>query len=139
MVTGHVVYRFNTEDYPLGVRLSIDPAGIWLRRPPLPVVDFGLDRSDRVFAHQEAVAANGGAWRALMDRCVSPPDAMQALSSSAARLNRRMRNPYGPSSVTAAPALLLIASNTTSMGVTAPRVTRRSRSRVSGELGDRSI
>ncbi len=92
------LYRFNTEDYPLGVRISIDPArpdtaslrgdhhevelgrarGIWLRRPRWPVVDPRLEHTDRVFAQQEAVAAIGGVWRALADRCVSPPDAMQA-------------------------------------------------------------
>lgn len=52
--------------------------GIWLRRPRWPVVDPGLARIDRVFAQQEAVAAIGGAWRVLADRCISPPDAMQA-------------------------------------------------------------
>lgn len=52
--------------------------GVWLRRPRWPVVAPHLDRSDRVFAEQEAVAAIGGAWRVLADRCVSPPDAMQA-------------------------------------------------------------
>jgi hypothetical protein len=92
------LYRFNTEDYPLDVRITIDPIrpdtgrllagdreielgnarGIWLRRPRWPVVDPGLERTDRVFAQQEAVAAIGGAWRVLADRCVSPPDAMQA-------------------------------------------------------------
>lgn len=52
--------------------------GIWLRRPRWPVVAPELDRADRVFAQQEAVAAIGGAWRVLADRCVSSPDAMQA-------------------------------------------------------------
>jgi glutathione synthase/RimK-type ligase-like ATP-grasp enzyme len=42
------------------------------------VVDPGLERSDRVFAQQEAVATIGGAWRVLADRCISAPDAMQA-------------------------------------------------------------
>jgi hypothetical protein len=92
------LYRFNTEDYPIEARLVLDPLrpsearlfdgehaipfgsarGIWLRRPRWPVVDPDLDRVDRVFAQQEAVAAIGGAWRVLADRCVSPPDAMQA-------------------------------------------------------------
>lgn len=92
------LFRFNTEDYPVGVRITIDPLrpedaclidghktielgkarGIWLRRPRWPVVDPGLGHSDRAFAQQEAVAAIGGAWRVLAERCVSPPDAMQA-------------------------------------------------------------
>ena len=92
------LYRFNTEDYPLTVRITVDPArpdaarlvdadreielgrarGIWLRRPRWPVVDSGLEHTDRVFAQQEAVAAIGGTWRSLAERCVSPPDAMQA-------------------------------------------------------------
>lgn len=92
------LYRFNTEDYPVDVRIAIDPLrpdvarlidddreielggarGIWLRRPRWPVVDAGLQRTDRAFAQQEAVAAIGGAWRVLAHRCVSAPDAMQA-------------------------------------------------------------
>lgn len=52
--------------------------GIWLRRPRWPVVAPALEGADRVFAQQEAVAAIGGAWRVLADRCVSSPDAMQA-------------------------------------------------------------
>lgn len=92
------MYRFNTEDYPVGVRLTLDPLrpadgrlvgddrevelggarGIWLRRPRWPITDPGLDPADRAFAQQEAVAAIGGAWRVLADRCISPPDVMQA-------------------------------------------------------------
>lgn len=92
------LYRFNTEDFPVRGRITIDPAradaatlvvdnqvvdlggarGIWLRRPRWPVVDPTLEHTDRVFAQQEAVAAIGGAWRVLADRCISPPDAMQA-------------------------------------------------------------
>jgi glutathione synthase/RimK-type ligase-like ATP-grasp enzyme len=96
---GIEVFRFNTEDYPAQVRLSIDPVhpeagvlhtlrgtvsmgqtrGIWIRRPQWPVVaDIVTDRFDRALAQQEAVAAMGGAWRCLARRCVSPPDAIQA-------------------------------------------------------------
>ena len=110
------LYRFNTEDYPVGVRIMIDPLradaayvvdgdreielgrtrGIWLRRPRWPIVDPGLERTDRVFAQQEAVAGIGGAWRVLADRCVSPPDAMQGARwkmqqlATAARLGLRV-------------------------------------------------
>jgi hypothetical protein len=92
------LYRFNTEDYPIDIRVGFDPSrpedavlvaddltievgrarGIWLRRPRWPVVNPDLSRPDRVFAQQEAVAAIGGAWRILADKCVSPPDPMQA-------------------------------------------------------------
>lgn len=93
------VYRFNTEDYPASVRLSLDPAdprsanlyfddqkvelgqakGIWIRRPQWPVISaLVTDPYDRALAHQEALAAMGGAWRCLADRCVSPPDVLQA-------------------------------------------------------------
>jgi glutathione synthase/RimK-type ligase-like ATP-grasp enzyme len=93
------VFRFNTEDYPANIRLALDPVhpesavlataqgdvalgkarGIWLRRPQWPVIsDSVTDRFDRALAEQEAIAAMGGAWRCLADRCVSPPDALQA-------------------------------------------------------------
>jgi hypothetical protein len=92
------LYRFNTEDYPIGIRVGVDPLrpegavliadsgkvdigqarGIWLRRPRWPVVDPDLERADRVFAQQEAVAAMGGVWRILADKCISPPDTMQS-------------------------------------------------------------
>lgn len=92
------LYRFNTEDYPIAIRVGFDPMrpesavltaadqsvevgqarGIWLRRPRWPVIDQDLGQADRVFAQQEAVAAIGGVWRILADKCVSPADAMQA-------------------------------------------------------------
>ena len=96
---GVSVYRFNTEDYPASVRLSLDPAnpttaillvddqrialgqakGIWIRRPQWPVISaLVTDPYDRALAHQEALAAMGGAWRCLANRCVSPPDVLQA-------------------------------------------------------------
>jgi hypothetical protein len=92
-------YRFNTEDYPSSIGLVLDPSqpsetlltttsdevalgmarGIWVRRPRWPEIGPEVeDRMDRLFARQEAVAAIGGAWRALADRCVSPPDVLQA-------------------------------------------------------------
>ena len=96
---GVPLYRYNSEDYPSSVGLSFDPQdperavlttadgdvelgrarGIWLRRPRWPEVGREVtDALDRLFARQEAVAAMGGAWRVLADKCVSPPDAMQA-------------------------------------------------------------
>ena len=92
-------YRFNTEDYPVSIGLVLDPArpdatslttsdgdvslglakGIWVRRPRWPEIGPEVvDRLDRLFARQEAVAAIGGAWRTLAGRCVSPPDVLQA-------------------------------------------------------------
>ena len=92
-------YRFNTEDYPASIGLVLDPArpeatclttadgdvalgmarGIWVRRPRWPEIGPEVvDRLDRLFARQEAVAAIGGAWRALAGRCVSAPDVLQA-------------------------------------------------------------
>lgn len=53
--------------------------GIWIRRPRWPEIAADVtDPLDRQFARQEAVAAMGGAWRILADKCVSPPDVMQA-------------------------------------------------------------
>lgn len=96
---GIPLYRFNTEDYPSIVGVSFDPLspraitlttvdgpvvlgsahGIWIRRPRWPEVAAEVkDPLDRLFARQEAVAAIGGAWRLLADRCVSPPDVLQA-------------------------------------------------------------
>lgn len=54
-------------------------SGIWIRRPQWPSIAAEVtDPLDRAFAQQEAVAAMGGVWRALADRCVSPPDVLQA-------------------------------------------------------------
>lgn len=96
---GVPLYRYNTEDYPSTIGLSFDPLhgdratlttededvalgrvrGIWLRRPRWPEIGPEVtDPLDRLFARQEAVAAMGGVWRILADKCVSPPDAMQA-------------------------------------------------------------
>jgi hypothetical protein len=50
-----------------------------------------MEPTDRVFAQQEAVAAIGGAWRVLGDRCVSPPDAMQSARWKVAQLARAAR------------------------------------------------
>lgn len=53
--------------------------GIWIRRPRWPEIGPEVnDQLDRLFARQEAVAAIGGAWRLLAERCVSPPDVLQA-------------------------------------------------------------
>jgi hypothetical protein len=92
-------YRFNTEDYPSSIGLVLDPShpdetclttpsgevslglarGIWIRRPRWPEIGREVEgRLDRLFARQEAVAAIGGAWRALASACVSPPDVLQA-------------------------------------------------------------
>ena len=95
---GIPTFRFNTEDYPVRVRLVAEPLwpdrarlistewefrigaarGIWLRRPRWPTVDPEMEELDRMFAQQEAVAAMGGVWRNLGQRCVSQADAMQA-------------------------------------------------------------
>jgi glutathione synthase/RimK-type ligase-like ATP-grasp enzyme len=101
------VFRFNTEDYPSRIGLFFDPArpesaeliidgrtislggarGLWIRRPqwPQPVAEV-TDPFDRVLVSQEAIAAMGGVWRALRDRCVSPPDVMQAARWKVAQL-----------------------------------------------------
>lgn len=99
--------RFNTEDYPVAVRVVADPLapdsaqllmggdaialgqarGIWLRRPRWPQVNPAVtDPLDRLFAQQEAIAAIGGVWRLLGERCVSPPDVMQAARWKMAQL-----------------------------------------------------
>ncbi len=96
---GVPLFRFNTEDYPSSIGLVLDPSrpeetrlitpagevslglarGIWIRRPRWPEIGREVEgRLDRLFARQEAVAAIGGAWRALADLCVSPPDVLQA-------------------------------------------------------------
>jgi hypothetical protein len=106
------VYRFNTEEYPASVRLSLDPAdppsanlfvddqrielgqakGIWIRRPQWPVISAAVtDRYDRALAHQEALAAMGGAWRCLANRCVSPPDVLQAARWKLPQINLAAR------------------------------------------------
>lgn len=62
--------------------------GIWIRRPRWPEITSEVtDPLDRLFARQEAVAAMGGAWRMLADRCVSPADAMQAARWKVAQLS----------------------------------------------------
>lgn len=102
------LFRFNTEDYPAKVGLALDPhepseirllvgqddvvlgraRGIWVRRPRWPEIDPIVDDPvDRAFARQEAVAAMGGAWRILADRCVSPPDVLQATRWKVAQLS----------------------------------------------------
>ena len=101
-------YRFNSEDYPAKIGLVVDPSrpedirlttqsgdvpigrarGIWIRRPRWPEITSDVtDPLDRLFARQEAVAAMGGAWRMLADRCVSPADAMQAARWKIAQLS----------------------------------------------------
>lgn len=92
------LYRFNSEEYPVQVGLHADPlrpldsrlivdgeaihigaSGIWIWRPEWPRVDPELATEvDIQIAQQESVAAFGGVLRLLADRCVSPPDAMQA-------------------------------------------------------------
>lgn len=101
------VFRFNTEDYPSQIGISVDPArpesaelitgdrtvglgtarGLWIRRPkwPQPAREIA-DALDRALVTQEAVAAMGGVWRALRERCVSPPDVMQAARWKVAQL-----------------------------------------------------
>lgn len=93
-------YRFNTEDYPRSIGIVLDPLhphkavllgpkgeavrlgaarGHWIRRPRWPVISEDVtDELDRQLAVQESVAAIGGFWRLVADRCVSPPDALQA-------------------------------------------------------------
>ena len=80
--------------------------GIWLRRPRWPVVDPTLAPADRAFAQQEAVAAIGGAWRVLAERCISPPDAMQAARWKMRQLAtaNRLRFPVPESIVTNNPS-----------------------------------
>jgi len=92
------LYRLNSEEFPIRVGLSVNPlkpstaalddqgdavqigrAGIWIWRPEWPTIDERVtDELDAEFARQESVAALGGILRTLADRCVSPPDAMQA-------------------------------------------------------------
>jgi hypothetical protein len=105
---GISLYRFNTEDYPARIGLVLDPArpedvrlttesgdvpigrarGIWIRRPRWPEITSKVtDPLDRLFARQEAVAAIGGAWRMLADRCISPADVMQAARWKVAQLS----------------------------------------------------
>src|SRR5438552_14632469 len=92
------IWRFNTEDFPATVGITLNPAnpyqtlfvsdraeisfetaGIWLRRPQWPrVSDDITDPIDRELASQESLATLGGLWRLLSDRCVSPADAMQS-------------------------------------------------------------
>jgi hypothetical protein len=92
------LFRFNSEEYPVRVGLHVEPsdpstatlvtdagdvriggAGIWIWRPQWPTLDPHVtDEWDAEFAKQEAVAALGGLLRLLSDRCVSPPDSMQA-------------------------------------------------------------
>lgn len=62
--------------------------GLWIRRPKWPVLRADIeDPLDRALATQEAVAAMGGVWRTLRDRCVSPPDVMQAARWKLAQLS----------------------------------------------------
>jgi hypothetical protein len=102
------IFRFNTEDYPHRIGVSFTPGqpqsaelvterdevglggarGIWIRRPQWPEPSPEIaDPFDRALASQEAIAAMGGIWRALRDRCVSPPDVMQAARWKVAQLN----------------------------------------------------
>ena len=91
-------YRFNTEDFPRQIRIAVSPAepmsavlmteqgdidlgggGIWIWRPEWPTFpDDITDVFDLQLARQESVAALAGVLRLLANRCVSPPDAMQA-------------------------------------------------------------
>jgi glutathione synthase/RimK-type ligase-like ATP-grasp enzyme len=100
------VFRFNSEDYPMHLGISVDPArpldailttiterihvgvsGIWVWRPQWPTIDPSIDDPlDAELARQESVAAIGGLLRLLSDRCVSPPDAMQAARWKVAQL-----------------------------------------------------
>jgi hypothetical protein len=97
---GVEIYRFNSEDYPQHIGVQLDPVhpedaellvaddrrvaigrarGIWLRRPQWPVIASAVtDPLDRQLAVRESVAAAGGLWRLLADRCVSPADVLQA-------------------------------------------------------------
>ncbi len=94
------IFRFNSEDYPQRIGLELNPLhpesarlllqdgqsvnvgaarGVWLRRPQWPVIsDAVTDKLDHQLAAQEAVAAAGGLWCLLANKCVSPPDALQA-------------------------------------------------------------
>jgi hypothetical protein len=96
---GISIYRLNSEDYPVVVGVEVDPVnpetatlipeggepvavgaarGIWLRRPQWPVISSSVsEEGDRRLAVQESVAALGGLWRLLEERCVSAPDALQ--------------------------------------------------------------
>lgn len=105
---GVELFRLNTEDYPVRLGLDVDPLrvvaarligggldvpigrarGIWLRRPRWPEITPEVsDPLDRLFARQEAVAAIGGLWRLLADRCVSAADALQAARWKVAQLS----------------------------------------------------
>ncbi len=92
------LFRLNTEDYPIAIRLNVDPldpvsaglivdgqaleiggAALWVWRPKWPTIDPVIrDDLDSELAMQESVAALGGLFRLLAARSVSPPDAMQA-------------------------------------------------------------
>jgi hypothetical protein len=96
---GIELYRFNSEDFPFligingdpldaksaelttveGEHISLGTAGIWIWRPQWPTIDSSVtDKLDIELARQESVSGLGGLLRLLADRCVSPPDSMQA-------------------------------------------------------------
>lgn len=108
---GVEIYRFNSEDYPASVRLDFDPAipgdaelrngrktiavgrarGIWIRRPQWPTVSDHLSAGDARLVRQESIAAMGGLWRLMADRCVSSPDALTAARWKMPQLGRALK------------------------------------------------
>ena len=103
------VFRFHTEDFPVGSQISISGAGTvwsaeirtplrslrltevraaWLRRPGDPVVDSAVPPQSREFAIQQARSTLTALYGLIGDRWLSHPDSMRAAADKVQQMRR---------------------------------------------------
>lgn len=103
------VFRFHTEDFPVGSQISISGAGTawsaeirtplrslqlpevraaWLRRPGDPVVDTAVPPESREFAVQQARSTLTALYALIGDRWLSHPDSMRAAADKVQQMRR---------------------------------------------------
>ncbi len=103
------VFRFHTEDFPVGSQVSISGAGTtwsaeirtplrslqlpdvraaWLRRPGDPVVDSAVRPESQEFAFQQARSTLATLYALIGDRWLSHPEAMRAAADKVQQMRR---------------------------------------------------
>jgi len=103
------VFRFHTEDFPVGSQISISGTGTewsaeirtplrslhlrdvraaWLRRPGDPVVDSAVRPESREFAVEQARSTLRTLYALIGDRWLSHPDAMRTAANKVQQMSR---------------------------------------------------